>query len=472
MRITTHAKLFLSHFAAILLVSGSVGTYFYSNAADSLKQSLQSRLRNSAALVSRGFDADRLDLIRTPADAELPFYREQVAALRDLVRANPDIAFLYVMRRENDRVYFVLDSDLDEPAAPGEEYPHRIPALLEGFVRPSVDDEITADRWGYFLSGYSPLDGGEGQYLIGIDMRADEVQAKFDQIRLAGLLSLMFSLLLAMVFSNLLSKHFTRRISGLSQRCTALAGVAPDPGAQGGGDELDALSRTFDLMTDRLADKQREVEASQRSLRRARDEMEQRVEERTAELSRANELLREEVNERRRIEQVLERLSRTDYLTKVLNRRAMAQRLEQEIARCQRTGHGFCLILMDVDHFKRINDAHGHDAGDAVLTGVAERLRASVREADELARWGGEEFLILLPETRLDEAQELAERLRRVLAESAVGPAKRALAVTGSFGLAEYRGGEDLDACVKRADEALYRAKGEGRDRVVPAPGG
>jgi diguanylate cyclase (GGDEF)-like protein len=469
MKIMTHAKLFLSHFAAILLVSGSVGTYFYANATESLKESLRSRLRNSAALVSRGFDADRLDLIRTAADAELPFYKEQVGSLREFVRANPDIAFIYVMRREDGRVYFVLDSDVNEPAAPGEEYPHRIPALLEGFVRPSVDEEITADRWGYFLSGYSPLEGGEGDYLIGIDMRADEVQAKFEQIRLAGLLSLVFSLLLAMIFSSLLSKHFTRRISGLSRRCAALAGLPVDSRPPGGGDELDGLARTFDRMTTRLESKQREVEANQQSLRQARDEMEQRVQERTGELLRANAQLREEINERKRIEQVLERLSRIDYLTDVLNRRAMVQRLEQEIARYQRTGNGFCLIVMDVDHFKRINDTHGHDVGDEVLTGVAERLRECIREADELARWGGEEFLILLPETRLGAAHELAERLRRVLVESAVGPAARTLAVTGSFGVAEYRRGEDLDGCVKRADEALYRAKDQGRNRVVLA---
>ncbi|MCU7926110.1 MAG: hypothetical protein KZQ97_06685 [Candidatus Thiodiazotropha sp. (ex Dulcina madagascariensis)] len=84
---------------------------------------------------------------------------------------------------------FVLDSGIQEPAMPGEEYTPYIPALMEGFIRPSVDRAITHDRWGYFLSGYSLLDGGEDEYLVGIDMRADEVQRKFEQIRLAGILS-------------------------------------------------------------------------------------------------------------------------------------------------------------------------------------------------------------------------------------------------------------------------------------------
>jgi diguanylate cyclase (GGDEF)-like protein len=219
----------------------------------------------------------------------------------------------------------------------------------------------------------------------------------------------------------------------------------------------------------RLEEKQREIEAKQQSLLRARDEMEQRVTERTEELVQANAHLRAEIQERHRIEQMLEQISRTDYLTSVLNRRAMVTRLEQEIARFQRHSHDFCVIVMDVDLFKQINDAHGHDVGDQVLIGVVARLRRCIREADELARWGGEEFLILLPETLLAEAHELAERLRNVLAESPIDLPGHAIRVTGSFGVAQYHRGEDLDACVKRADQALYKAKDLGRDRVVVA---
>jgi len=471
MSLSTRTKLFFSHFAAILLVSGSVGTYFYTSSVESLMHSLQSRLKNSAALISQGFEADHLDLLKSPDDINLSSYQDGVNSLRDFVRANPDIAFIYVMRYDNGRVYFVLDSDVNAPAMPGEEYPHRIPALLEGFVRPSVDAEITSDKWGYFLSGYSPLSGGEGQYLIGIDMRADEVQAKFEQIRLAGLLSLAFSIALAMAFSSFLSKSFTRRIRELSRRCVDIADikqVAPD---QMNGDELEQLARTFDLMALGLEAKQSEIEAKQQSLRRARDEMEQRVTERTEELVQANGQLRAEIQERHRIEQMLEQISRTDYLTSVLNRRAMVKRLEREISRYQRHPHDFCVIVMDVDLFKRINDRHGHDMGDRVLIGVVDRLRRCIREADELARWGGEEFLVLMPETGLAEAHELAERLRSVLAASPIELGQQTIPITGSFGVAQYHRGEDLDACVKRADQALYRAKDLGRNRVVIASG-
>ncbi len=463
MRLSTHTKLFLSHFTAILLVSGSIGTYFYSSAIDSLMSSLKSRLKNSAALISQSIDATDLDTIRDADDMTSPGYVERVAHLRNYVRANPDIAFIYVMRKDANRIIFVLDSDPDEPAEPGDEYPHRIPELMEGFLRPSVDREITSDQWGHFLSGYSPLRSSKGEYLIGLDMRADEVHAKFQQIRIAGILSLIFSLLLAMVFSNLLSRHFTRRISALSDRCSVLGNISASNARKGApGDELDQLGRTFDQMTERLETNRQQMNADQQALRKAHAEMEHRVEERTSALEDANRELRIQINERLRVEQILEASSRTDYLTKLLNRRAMVKRLEQETALQQRHGRNFCLIMLDLDHFKHINDNHGHDAGDQVLIEVADILRRGIRESDVLARWGGEEFFILLPQTQLKEARGLAERLRQQL-ERMQG------AVTGSFGVVQFDGSLALTACIKKADQALYAAKHRGRNRVEVA---
>ena len=460
MRLSIFSKLFLSHFAAIVLVSGSVGSYFYFSAIDNLMQALRSRLQNSAALISQGLDVRDLDQIRGVGDMATPVYRQYIESLRAFANANPDIAFIYVMRKEGERVSFVLDSDADRPAVAGEEYPHRIPAMMEGFVRPSVDEVITGDRWGYFLSGYSPLKSGVGQYLVGIDMYADRVQDKFEQIRLAGLLSLAFSLLLAAIFSSLLSRSFTRRIRNLSQRFTAVTPIDATAIPEAAGDELDQLSMSFDFMATQLT-------ANQQSLQHARDELEKRVDDRTVELVRANDSLLEEIAERRRVEQRLEAASRTDYLTGVLNRRAMTRRLEQIAGR---SAEEFCVILMDIDHFKQVNDHHGHDAGDQVLLRIVEEMRLGLRETDELARWGGEEFLLLLPQTAIAAATSLAERLCSRLAAATIDLAAQRLTVTGSFGVAQYRHGEDLDACLKRADEALYSAKALGRNRVVTSP--
>jgi sensor histidine kinase regulating citrate/malate metabolism len=242
MRFTIQTKLFLSHFTAIILVSGSVGTYFYKSASGNLMGALQSRLKNSAALISQGLDIDNLDQIWAKSDMSSPAYKKNAAALREYINVNPDIAFIYIMRKQKGKVFFVIDSDVQDPALPGEEYEHDIPALKEGFVRPSVDQNITQDKWGYFLSGYSPLQGGKNEYLVGIDMRADEVYSKFEKIRLAGILSFMLSVILAMIFSRQLSISFTRRITNLTTRFALIAPTDDDLGDEVQGDEIDQLS--------------------------------------------------------------------------------------------------------------------------------------------------------------------------------------------------------------------------------------
>jgi diguanylate cyclase (GGDEF)-like protein len=122
--------------------------------------------------------------------------------------------------------------------------------------------------------------------------------------------------------------------------------------------------------------------------------------------------------------------------------------------------------MLDIDHFKRINDTHGHAGGDAALRGLAETLRLGVRAADVLGRLGGEEFAVLLPQAALDDATGYAERLRAGIAGSVVVHQHQELRFTCSFGVAQMRPSDDLDALVGRADAALYEAKRAGRDRV------
>lgn len=469
MRLTIQSKLFLSHFAAIILVSGSVGTYFYQSAIDNLHLALRSRLQNSAALISRGLHLRELDEIQSPEDMHRPGYVKGVAELREFVQANPDIAFVYVMRKQGDKAVFVLDSDTDDPALPGEVYQQDVPALMEGFVRPSVDQAITTDRWGSFLSGYSPIESHQGSYLVGIDMNADEVASKLKQIRLAGMLSLALSVILALIFSRFLSLNFNRRIIRIADR---LATIAPEHSVESvthEGDELSQLSDAFEQMSGRLESSHREIESNQQALREARDELEQRVNERTTELVKANQQLREEIAERKHMELRLEEISRTDYLTGILNRRAITKLLEEAKGKVSSDELSFCTILVDLDHFKEINDKYGHDVGDRTLRHAVERLRHGIRENDLLGRWGGEEFLIMTPQTSLQEAQQLASRLCDNLAGSRVSTAGNSVGVTGSFGLARFIPGEDIDACLKRTDDALYAAKTQGRNRIVTA---
>jgi diguanylate cyclase (GGDEF)-like protein len=165
-----------------------------------------------------------------------------------------------------------------------------------------------------------------------------------------------------------------------------------------------------------------------------------------------------------------EQLARLDPLTGINNRRAFYDIAGSIWAIAQRHSHHLSVVLMDIDHFKRINDVHGHACGDDFLVETGKVLKRTVREQDVVARWGGEEFILLLPETDQREAAALAERLRMAIAEMRIPGAKNAPTVTASFGVAQrdFRH-RNLDALISSADTRLYEAKDLGRDRVVCA---
>lgn len=165
--------------------------------------------------------------------------------------------------------------------------------------------------------------------------------------------------------------------------------------------------------------------------------------------------------------QVLQ-MSRKDQLTGLYNRSAMTELLKAEVDRSRRYDQSLSVIMADIDHFKRINDRYGHDAGDKVLSRIGAVLRHNLRRPDAVGRWGGEEFLIVAPGSDKGTGGKLAERLRgciqQIPAEEMVEP------ITMSFGVAQLAGGQGHDQLIYTADMALYEAKGTGRDRVVIGP--
>jgi two-component system, cell cycle response regulator len=162
------------------------------------------------------------------------------------------------------------------------------------------------------------------------------------------------------------------------------------------------------------------------------------------------------------------RLMTLDGLTQIYNRRYFEEALEREFTRSRRYGHPFALAIFDLDNFKRINDRHGHLAGDAVLQRVATLVQNHVRTNDLVARIGGEEFALLLPETTRTGGSALAEKLRRIIAGERFRYESHVIPVTVSFGVSEFTPDmERSDTLMKRADERLYEAKNGGRNRVV-----
>jgi diguanylate cyclase (GGDEF)-like protein/PAS domain S-box-containing protein len=174
-----------------------------------------------------------------------------------------------------------------------------------------------------------------------------------------------------------------------------------------------------------------------------------------------------DISERRRLIAELERLSETDQLTGTLNRRGFLKLAEREFQRARRSGLPLTFVMVDIDHFKGVNDTYGHAAGDMVLAKVAEQCREHLRTIDVVARFGGEEFIILLTDMPLEAAHGVMERLLAAIAVCRVTTIKGDVSVTASFGLSVIDANKiDLETGIRLADEALYEAKNAGRNCI------
>lgn len=277
------------------------------------------------------------------------------------------------------------------------------------------------------------------------------LDAALEPVRVLRQQLLLFGLVAAAVFALIAYRLATRVSQPIEQLAEAMhhieRGDQPPVYPQDGEQvtEIRQLSDSIQSMTGAVLRHERELEALNASL-------EQQVRERTEALSIAN--------------QELERLATIDSLTGLNNRRRFDARLHESFQLMRRTERGFCLMLVDVDHFKSINDQHGHQSGDEVLRRLGHLLTQCTRVTDFVARYGGEEFVVLVPDVEdEDEGRLIAEKIRTTIA-GAVFPAVGR--VTASVGLSCTRKGDtEAGEVVARADQALYQAKAEGRNRVV-----
>jgi len=171
----------------------------------------------------------------------------------------------------------------------------------------------------------------------------------------------------------------------------------------------------------------------------------------------------EDITERKQLENKFERLATIDELTQVFNRTKFQEVIKIELERAKRYNHPLSMLMFDIDHFKAINDTYGHSVGDYVLQTLAQIAKENLREIDYLVRWGGEEFIIIAPETDLGRAKALAERIRTAIENYRFDQAGK---ITISFGVTEFKENDTEDTFIRRADDAMYRAKEKGRNRV------
>ena len=174
--------------------------------------------------------------------------------------------------------------------------------------------------------------------------------------------------------------------------------------------------------------------------------------------------LKMEATERKAAIEELEMLAVTDPLTTLINRRKFNELLGYEIERNQRYRADLSLIMCDIDHFKQINDSFGHDVGDSALKIFSEAIKKNIREVDIFARWGGEEFMILMPNAKITDANTKAEKLRKVIEDINITMVDT---FTASFGVTNFSDNDTMESFIKRADEALYQAKDKGRNAVA-----
>lgn len=185
------------------------------------------------------------------------------------------------------------------------------------------------------------------------------------------------------------------------------------------------------------------------------------------ELKLSRDLLTEKNRELSEAYETIEQLALTDSLTGLANRRNIMNLMAIEVSRSARSGSNFSLIMCDIDFFKKVNDAYGHDTGDYVLKMVAEVMMTSLRQQDVISRWGGEEFLIMLPYTDLQKAVAVAEKLRESIKNTEMNFAGEKFSITMTFGVSSFDKNLGLEKAIKRADDALYLGKQTGRNRVL-----
>jgi len=194
----------------------------------------------------------------------------------------------------------------------------------------------------------------------------------------------------------------------------------------------------------------------QNRLLKGHETLEQIIEERTSELAAVNLKLEDKI-------QQVEHIATHDALTGVFNRHMFTSLLDVEVKRAKRYNQPLSVVLADVDLFKEVNDQYGHAVGDQVLCQMAEVLRKHLREGDVLSRWGGEEFAIVLPNTTTEQAYDMTDRIRRIIAESSF---EKLISVTCSFGVTGYLDDDSVNSVFVRVDKALYQAKGNNRNNV------
>ena len=460
-RLTIGRRLFYTHLLVALLVALGLGAFLHWAAESELSDALNTRLVDNATLAGEAVGTGNWESVRLPSHTQSPAYADLTGRLTAIVARNRAIERLLVVREEGGTLTAVADSQgATNGYAPGDSLPtawHRQALASSGALA------IPATSEGF--NALTPMRSDDGRYLLYMSIVSDDIAGKLESLRINSAVSFVLAVALALAMSIWLAKSAQHVLRRFATRFREIAEGRLDQKLDlGGNDEFADLAFALDEMSARLKASQQEREGALNEAKAARDRLEQMVRDRSSELEKLNVMLRQEIEQRCQLEAALAEAAATDTMTRLLNRRGMVEALEHAAEQARRQKSSFIVAVVDIDHFKRVNDQFGHWVGDQVLIALGRRLKATLRHTDAAGRWGGEEFVLLWPDLTITEGEQRANQLRDSIASTPIyadGPT-----ITISIGVAEFTGLDTLDRCISRADKALYRAKTEGRNRV------
>lgn len=445
-------KLAILFWVCTISISAVTIAFFYRETVSAIRKEAAARLADAALNATHLVDAKVHSKIRTPADEDKLHYQMIKRKFWRFRLDNPKIRHIYTLVRTSNpnELQFVVDVGVNPPllahvGCPWDVTKH--PEVQTAFKHAVADPVIKRDQWGTWLTGYAPIKDANNKVvaIIGLDMSVEEVFRSETNIKFSAFLALAAAMLFTAVLSLALSSKISKPIMQLTAATRHIADGNLDYTISiNSRDEIGSLASSLNRMVSSLRE-------SQASL-----------------LKRAN----------------------TDGLTGLYNHRYFHERLSQELKRALRYSRPLSLIMIDLDGFKSVNDNLGHPAGDAILRSFSKILMLEIRDTDIAARYGGDEFAVILPETNAEEALQIAERIRATverkphLTDEALSEIEKKhdgsfeWKITLSVGVAECPAhARQRDALVSAADIAMYHAKHVSQNAVctydkVPGAGG
>ncbi len=425
-RTSIRTKVFLITLAASSFVSVTSFSLTYLNDSDHAYAKIRGELVATAKTAAGSIDGDKHKVLEKGGSEKSPLYREIKEQLKGIKRANPKMRYIYTMTKTGkpNTLNFAVDAEEDPKLVShlGDAYDiSEFPEMKEAFRRACADKELTEDKWGTWLSGYAPIRDSKGRVvaIIGADMSAKEIDRILADSRKALILPLLMLIFMPPIVSLLLS---SRTVRSLTEMIKAAKRIANGEYEQ----------RIHVTTTDEIGE-----------LAEALNHMAENISERVG---------------------TAESTAIIDGLTDLYNHRYFQERLNEEVKRAGRYNRGLVLMVMDIDNFSRFNTINGHELGDLALKQMAELIRQPIGNTGMVARYSGGEFVVILPEVRLEEAALKAQAISMLISGHQFQTKHNiSMPLTVSMGIAHYPTyASTSHELIDSAHEAMKKAKRKG----------